>query len=178
MSTYSIKTNMENWKKIQGFEDYAISDKGNIKRETTTKGYPEGTLLKPKLQKNGYLSKALHSNKKNYTKLIHRLVAEAFIPNPLNKLTVNHINGKKTDNRVENLEWNTYSENQLHAYDNGLCRGPIGEKQGRSKLKEYQVLEIVELSKIGLTQNEIKRKYDISQGLVSKIINKKTWVHI
>ena len=177
MSTYSIKTNMENWKKIQGFEDYSVSDMGRVRRDTPGPGAQAGRILKGKINKEGYELVLLSNKGKKTMFTIHRLVAKAFIPNLKNLPEVNHLNGKN-DNSVKSLEWSTRSDNVQHAYDNGLCRGPIGEKQGRSKLKEFQVLEIIDLSKIGLTQNEIKEKYGISQGLVSKILNKKTWSHI
>ena len=67
-----------------------------------------------------YEKAVIKINGKSTMKYIHRLVAEAFIPNPENKPEVNHKNGNKLDNRVDNLEWNTYSENRKHAYKNGL----------------------------------------------------------
>lgn len=72
------------------------------------------------------------------TKTIHRLLAEAFIPNPDNKPCVNHINGIKTDNRIENLEWCTYSENTRHAIDIiHTNKGPIGNKNHCKQILQY-----------------------------------------
>lgn len=81
----------------------------------------KGKQLKPKIDKYGYETIVLTKNgiRKNYT--IHKLVALAFIPNPQNKPTINHINGIKTDNRVSNLEWATEKENQIHKWNNGLA---------------------------------------------------------
>lgn len=98
---------------IPGFSKYAVSTNGDV---YSFAKYKEGRLLKQKTIHNGY--KLVQLGRDNY-KLVHRLVAETFIPNPENKRTVNHINSVKTDNRLENLEWNTYSENHKHAYKNG-----------------------------------------------------------
>lgn len=85
-------------------------------------------IKKVSINRSGYLQLMLYPKRINYT--VHRLVAQTLIPNPLNKRTVNHKNGIKTDNRVENLEWNTDSENQLHALQMGL-RGYSGPPKKR-----------------------------------------------
>lgn len=79
--------------------------------------------IKPFMSKEGYWRVELWNKGVGKKYLVHRLLAEAFIPNPEKKETVNHINGIKSDNRLENLEWATRSENQTHAYRNGLQRG-------------------------------------------------------
>lgn len=100
---------MEIWKDIPWYEwKYQVSNMGNVKN-----------LYKIlKQQKNrGYLQVYLYKNYKRYTIWIHRLVANAFIPNPENKLEVNHINWIKDDNKLENLEWCTRFENMQHAHN-------------------------------------------------------------
>ena len=99
--------------KIEWAPEYYITDNGDVYSRNTYNN-PNGRIkkLKPVKQNTGYF----YARIKNRIIAVHRLVAEAFIPNPEHKPCVNHKNGIKTDNRVENLEWNTYGENNLHAY--------------------------------------------------------------
>ncbi len=102
---------------------YSINKDGSIYSNYSQK------FLKPYISNHGYY--VVDMNKKNFR--VHRLVAEKFIPNPENKPFVNHINGIKTDNRVENLEWCTASENTKHAYSIGLMKPKNGSINGNSK---------------------------------------------
>lgn len=111
--------------------------------------------------------------------LIHRLVAEAFVPNPENKPWVNHINNCRTDNRAVNLEWATPSENQKHRYRNGGRRGGAkGEANGNGKLQSPQVLEIRRRVDNGTPLLEIARAFKIHPATIHDIIAGRTWRHV
>jgi hypothetical protein len=110
---------------------------------------------------------------------IHQLIARLFIPNPENKREVNHINGIKTDNRVENLEWVTPSENRAHALKNKLCIMPKGENNYASKLTEKQVIEIRNSFKGDKgEQSKMAEKYGVSVSAINLILKRKKWKHI
>lgn len=103
---------------IKDFPEYYITDTGNVFSRQTSRN-PDGRIKKLKLTKtkNGYLRVCLSdANHKKHILFIHRLVAQAFIPNPENKPCVNHIDGNKENNCISNLEWCSYSENNVHAY--------------------------------------------------------------
>lgn len=101
----------EEWRKIKGYELYEVSNFGRVRSNQKT----ECVILKTSL-KRGYCGVTIYNEKGKIQISVHRLVAEAFIPNPENKPQVNHKDGNKQNNTVENLEWVTQSENALHAY--------------------------------------------------------------
>ena len=112
----------EIWKDVVGFEGlYKVSNFGNV--ISTRRNYSKGTWYLKPFYNGGYLRVSLVVNCKKKSFLVHRLVAEAFIPNPDNRDTVNHIDGCKTNNHVENLEWTTPSENQIHLVKGGRHHG-------------------------------------------------------
>lgn len=161
----------EIWKDIEGFEGkYQISNTNKVK----SNHFGKSIILKPALNTGGYNSVSLSLNNKAKSVTLHRLIMTAFIANPDNKLQVNHINGIKSDNRVENLEWNTQSENINHAIRLGLKRD-IGEKSSLSKLTEKEVLEIRESD---LSKDELCLQYNIVESCIRSIKTRRTWKHI
>jgi hypothetical protein len=164
----------EIYKDIEGYNGmYQVSNLGNVKslkfkNEKKLKNYLGGT---------GYYKVSLCKDFKAKTFNVHRLMCIAFVPNLENKPQVNHINGIKTDNRVENLEWCTIKENIQHAHDNGLVNTSKGEDRNFAKLKEKQIIEIRKIGK-SKTQLEISKIYNVHQSLISCILSNKIWKHI
>lgn len=149
-----------------------------------------GRKLKPAKDKKGYLRVGLTINGKLCTKKVHRLVAEAFIPNPDNKPCVNHINGNKDNNFVYNLEWVTYKENTKHAIDNGLFyfNSPKesinkiikkGSLNGNALLDEVKVLEIRKKYKPRIyTKAMLALEYGVKEACIKDVVNRNSWKHI
>jgi len=177
----------EKWISIKGFENlYEISSQGRVKALSRTKiikfnGKEETLQLREKLLKFNkiegnafpYYSVTLYNNNEKEKRFfIHRLVALNFISDKYSNLEVNHINGDKLDNRVENLEWVTHSENILHAQKIGLK--PIADKCIRAKLKNDDVLKIREIGKNKSVIN-IAREFGVSKSVIYNIIKRRSW---
>ena len=131
----------EIWRDVIGYEGlYKVSNLGNVlsiprKGTHSNKEY----LLKQSLTKKGYLYVILSKKCKSFDTGVHRLVAQAFIPNLENKSQVNHKNGIKTDNRVENLEWVTNEENMRHSWEIGLRNKEKSYKYGKDNVLSVKV---------------------------------------
>jgi len=177
--------NNEIWKDVIGFEGlYQISNLGNVKnlsRVVNSSHNAKRTIkekfIKPCKNRDGYLFVSLCKSNKKVNATIHRMVATSFLKNTDGKITVNHIDGNKLNNNVSNLEWNTYSENNKHAFTIGL-RSLKGQSHNRSKLKNEDVLRIRSNEFNGLTHKEISIIFNVSRVLITNIKSRKHWNHL
>lgn len=144
-----------------------VSSLGDIKSLPMKGNFWRGRLLRTKIDKGGYKRLQLYVDGRPRWVLAHRLVAQTFIPNPNGKPQVNHKNGDKTDNRVENLEWATASENELHRY-RVLGQHSIG------RAKASRPVACVETGKKYASSREAERETGISHNQILKVIDGKT----
>ena len=175
---------MEQWRDIAGFEGlYQVSDLGRFRSFDKIRAIGRGQrlipgrVLKPTLGFSGYwvLSLSDHSRQKRQYRA-HRLIAQAFIPNPNKKPEINHKNGNRADNRLDNLEWVTASENHQHAFVTGLQVARCGESHHNAKLTEFQVRVIRRLYEFGgITQTAIAALFNVAYQTIHVIVRHKRW---
>ena len=186
----------EIWVDIESFPLYFISNMGRIKRKSyvwSKKHDGINIVQNERLIKLSsileYKSARLWNGSKGVNVRVHRLLAMAFIPNPENKPHINHINGIKSDNSLDNLEWCTHQENMLHAYSIGLNRVSEYQKKQTSlanrgsnakhaKLKEVDILPIREMKKNGISTRIIAQTYKVSMATIQYLLKGHTWKHV
>lgn len=154
------------------FYGYGVDEKGNIYNKN-------GTLKKQKVNCKGYYFTNYYVDGKVKTLTAHRVVAIAYHGEPQgDKTQVNHKNSDRKDNRPENLEWVTPSENLQHGYDFGFKKPPSGTSNGNSKLTEEDIIIIRERCSKGHYLKDIAKDYGVSFQLISNIKLKKSWRHL
>lgn len=154
--------------KIRGYPSYKITQDGKVYSEKSKK------FLTNSLSTHGYYKISLCKNEKQKTFKVHRLVAEHFIDNPENRKCVNHKNGKKTDNRVQNLEWCTFSENTYHAYRTGLRIPTKGNQYTNGKKWKIgdEELGFIKSNMGKLTQQQMAEQLNVHQTTIHLTLKK------
>lgn len=165
---------MEFWRAIEDYPDYEVSHLGRVRRVTRARNAPAGALLSTNARRNGYPSVDLCRAGIKRTLLVHRLVATAFLGQPAAGQIVNHRNGDRQNNRVENLEWTSSSGNVQHSYDIGLSDAR-GERNGAAKLTNEAVLAIRASSERAPT---LAARLGVSRSTVRAIRARRTWAHL
>lgn len=177
---------MEIWKDVPGYEGmYQVSNMGNVRgldrySDSDKRQKLKGKMMAFHIHHKGYIKVLLTKNGQAKMKFVHILVAAAFIgPTPKGK-QVNHMNGKKADNRPENLEYCTASYNILHSHRKlGKTSNLQGEKHWAAKLTKKDVLDIRRLYTTGnYTHKSLANIFGVQAPAIGKIINRQHWTHI
>lgn len=156
------------WRDIPGFDGYSVSSDGEIQSRRV-----RSRIMKPWKIGKGYLTVALcRGDGSPQKRLVHRIVLESFI-GPGDGLEASHLNGIKSDNRLENLKWETASENNLRKRIHGTDL--IGKKNHASKLRETDPLDICILYASGFRMKDIATAFDVCTTNISNIVRGKAW---
>lgn len=161
---------------IEGFPDYEVDEEGRIYSTLNWRGHGR-RKVSPIETAGGYLKVRLQSPAgSRVNRAVHRLVAQAFLPERPDGSQIRHMNGNKTDNRAANLAWGTAKENAADRETHG--RTARGENNGFSKLSEQAVTAIREELSAGRSQQRVARDYGVSQKTIWSIANNKRWNHV
>ncbi len=170
-----MKTTKERWLPVVGYEGYySVSNRGRVRRDKPGVGAQAGRILQAALTE-GYPCVGLYVAGKGRNRRIHVLVAEAFIGSRPEGLAINHLDGDKTNNCPENLEYVTWAANAAHAAANGLAVGPQGMENGRAKLTDTHVMDI---RKSQDSHRILANRYGVSRGVIYHAKKGRTWKHL
>lgn len=154
------------------YPPFAVDIEGNVCNITT------GNSCKPQLTPDGYLRVTTKYKGKSRNAVVHRLLAIAFIPNPNQLPQVNHIDGIKTNNSIDNLEWCTNQDNSDHANSSGLRDSMLGEGSHFNVHSEDIIKTVCEMLQEGCRNIDICRTLDLPKTLVSDVRNKRSWTQL
>jgi len=159
------------WKIYPENTDYEVSSTGKVRRVST------GNIIKPHTAKKGYYRISLYWGNVLRARLVHRMVLYSFSSDWEDHIhdPVNHKNGKKKDNRLENLEWTDNSRNVKHAYDNGLIRKYKGYYGRKCKLSIEDVKKIKSLIGQGFSDSEVSRVFEVTASNINRIRRGLIW---
>ena len=169
----------EIWKGIPEYEGwYQVSNLGRVKRVADKPEHHNGKIRKTHITSTEYVGINLNVNGVRTNRKVHQLVASAFIGKRPKGLDLNHINGIKTDNRPENLEYLTRSDNNKHAFSIGLMSN-VGENSSRALFTEKEVQGIrATYANGGYTHRSLAKKLGVSKSTITAIILRYNWAHI
>lgn len=172
----------EEWKDVEGYEGfYQVSNLGRIRslerivHSSKWNRREPSKILNPPILKNGYKLVSLSKNGSSKRVLLHRLIAKAFIPNPNNLPQVNHKDGNKQNNIIDNLEWVSAQDNIIHAYTNNLMHPAHGIKINVGHFVEEDIRNIRRMALAGMSQRKIAAEYGVHQGFIWLILKGKTY---
>jgi len=178
----------EVWKSVVGFEGiYEVSNLSRVRsvdrfveyRSDAKKSggkFIRGVLMSPRKNRSGHWNVSLARNNKYVKRCIHRIMAEAHIPNPNDLPCALHIDDDKNNNHISNIYWGTHAQNGKDMIENGTVSR--GSKHKPSKLTEEQVLDIRKCLEKGDSGEVIAERYNVEKSTISCIKNRKTWKHI
>jgi len=171
---------MEDWKDIPGWEGiYQVSNLGRVKRIQSGPGATAGRIKIGYKTGGGYLQVDLSSpGRKTICPVVHRLVLSAFVGLCPEGKEANHKNGIRTDNRLDNLEWVTRSENLIHSIRVLNINIARGINFPQAKLNDDKVRKIKELFRGGMTYAQLSKIFDVSMGAIAHVIKGRSWRHI
>ena len=174
----NLEVDQEKWLPIKNYEGvYSISSFGNLRREIKGKRTFKGRIIRPSLPHSGYFCVKLTNNKQVKSVNIHKLVIETFKHKRPEGKHINHIDGNKLNNKIENLEYLTRKQNTIHAMKLGLIRK--GEETTNSKLNNRDVLKIKNLiSASNVKASKIAIMFNVSHQCIKDIKKERTWKHI
>lgn len=169
----------EKWKPVVGTQGlYKVSNMGRVKSLQKVGRPARGGIIRLQPNKKGYLRAGLSIGGRRFTKVVQRLVLEAFVgPQPSVIHESNHIDGVKSNNRLKNLEWATPVENNAHSVANGLWHPHIGEAHGRAKLKEKDVSAIRSLEG-KVSSDYLAERHKVSSTAIRLIWRRINWKHV
>lgn len=188
-----LNSQYEIWLPVKDFPGYEVSSLGRLRsywrlgmgatrpgqkgRRFTCLRLREPELRKPSVCKEtGYLVCGLHKEGKQHPRRLHRLIAEAFSPNPGSRPMVNHLNGVRHDARAANLQWATAKENQQHASERGTMAR--GERHPNAKLNPDKVRDIRARHAAGESARSIAKSYGMNPINISSVVKRKLWRHV
>lgn len=168
---------MVEWRKIPDFEEYSVSDMGEIRRDSPTRRNPKSfCVLKPRAGAKGHLYVNLFKHGKSHSKYVHRIVLEAFVGQaPKEKPCAAHGNGDPSDNKLQNLRWASYAENSADSIRHGTSKRPGGIKHFRAKLTPEKIQIARKMNEDGVSFRKIGAALGVNHMTISNAVNGRSY---